>query len=142
MFFMSVLLLSKGCLPAAGWEHLSLPLYIVMYLLIGAVTGFLSGMLGVGGGGIMVPSLVILGGMGQHLAQGTSLLAMVPVSISGAWTHLRLGNVRTDISWGLAAGSVAGGYLGASAAGALPEALLRTVFAGVGIWVSLRFIRA
>ena len=57
--------------------------------------------MGVGGGGVMVPLMVILGNIGQHMAQGTSLLAMIPASISGASTHYRLGNVKLDVVWGL-----------------------------------------
>ena len=64
-------------------------------------TGFLAGMMGVGGGGVMVPPLVIFIGMPQHLAQGTSLLAMLPGSAVGAYTHYRLGNVVKTIALGL-----------------------------------------
>ncbi len=89
----------------------------------------------------MVPPMVIIANMTQHLAQGTSLLAMIPISISGAMTHYKLGNVRTDVVWGLAAGALVGGLLGASGAKALPEPYLRFVFAGVGFWMGIRYIR-
>ncbi len=141
LLFAAMMLPAKDYLPSfAG----GIPFWpgIAIYLFIGAATGFLSGMMGVGGGVVMVPPMVIIAGMGQHLAQGTSLLAMIPVAMAGAITHYRLGNVRTDMAWGLAAGALAGGYLGATAATALPELLLRVVFAAVGLWMALRYLRA
>lgn len=140
LIFASLLLVTKDYVPTfhftfSLWEKL------LVYCLIGCATGFLSGMVGVGGGAIMVPSMVILAGMGQQLAQGTSLLAMVPVSISGALTHYRLGNVRTDIMGGLAIGSFAGAYIGATLAALMPEMLLRIFFAGIGLWMAVKYIR-
>ncbi|HEY3275524.1 MAG TPA: sulfite exporter TauE/SafE family protein [Syntrophorhabdaceae bacterium] len=139
--FASLMLIFKSYVPGPGGP-LSPWASAVIFLLIGCATGFLSGMMGVGGGVVMVPLMVMLAGMGQHLAQGTSLLAMVPISISGAFTHYRLGNVRKDIAWGLAAGALAGGFLGAVSAGALPDAYLRVIFAAVGIWMALRYLRS
>jgi len=141
LVFASLMLLVKSWLPALGtgttpWTG------ALLFLLIGAATGFLSGMMGVGGGAVMVPPMVIIGGMEQHLAQGTSLLAMVPAAAAGAATHYRLGNVRTDIAWGLALGSLAGGYAGASTAALLPEPVLRTIFAGIGLIMSIRYLRS
>ncbi|MBA4419462.1 MAG: permease, partial [Syntrophus sp. (in: bacteria)] len=115
---------------------------IPVFLAIGGLTGFISGMMGVGGGAVMVPLMVILANMGQHIAQGTSLLAMIPISISGSFTHNKLGNVRSNIVLGLAIGSVIGGFLGASFAKALPELYLRCIFAGVGFCMSIRYLRA
>ncbi len=114
----------------------------VAYLLSGAVTGFISGMMGVGGGGIMIPLMVLLAGMDQHLAQGTSLLVMAPAGLMGALTHYRLGNVRSNIVWGLAVGAVTGGYLGATTANLLPELTLTIIFCGIGAWMGVRYIKA
>lgn len=139
--FVSLMLLFKGYIPTTPYT-LGSWTSILIFLVIGCFTGFVSGMMGVGGGAVMIPPMVILGGMGQHLAQGTSLLAMVPVSITGAMTHYRLGNVKVAVAWGLAIGSLVGGYFGARAATAVPEAYLRLVFAGVGLWMSIRYLRS
>ena len=78
LLFVSILLLLKPYLAqvanpvSAGWAK------VVVLMIAGVFTGFLSGMMGVGGGTIMVPAMVLLAGMGQHMAQGSSLLAMVP----------------------------------------------------------------
>jgi uncharacterized membrane protein YfcA len=99
-------------------------------------------MMGVGGGGIMVPPMVVLAGMGQHTAQGTSLLAMVLIGTSGASTHYRLGNVETRVAGGLVVGALAGGYLGGEVANMLPDLYLRLVFIGVGVWMGARYLRS
>lgn len=89
----------------------------------------------------MVPLMVLVGGMQQHMAQGTALMAMIPASFTGALTHYRLGNVRVDIAVGLSVGALIGGYLGATAAGGLPELYLRIVFACIGILMGVRYMK-
>jgi len=90
----------------AGWKE------VFVLLAVGLVTGFLSGMMGVGGGAIMIPAMVIFVGLDQHTAQGSSLLTMVPTGIIGAWTHFHLGNVRTNLLAAMIAGVMIGAYLG------------------------------
>ena len=65
-------------------------------------------MMGVGGGSIMVPAMVLLAGFPQVLAQGSSLLAMVPAGAVGAHTHFRLGNVVRGLLPGLIPGILGG----------------------------------
>jgi hypothetical protein len=139
----SLLLLSKPYLshlaifshPANGWGK------IVALLASGTVAGFLSGMMGVGGGSIMVPALVLMVGHSQYTAQGSSLLAMVPAGSVGAYTHWRLGNVILRVLPGLIPGIMIGTYLGGSLAHLLSEANLRLIFAVVLILMGLRDIR-
>lgn len=140
LIVVSAMLILKGYLLQATFV-LAWWIKVIMLLITGLVAGFLSGMMGVGGGAIMVPLMVILAGMGQHLAQGTSLLAMVPISVSGAVTHYRLGNVFVPIAGGLIVGGIAGGYLGGTAANMIPEFYLKLIFAGVGVWMGLRYLR-
>jgi uncharacterized membrane protein YfcA len=122
--------------PASGW------IKILTLLGSGAVAGFLSGMMGVGGGSIMVPAMVLLVGDSQYTAQGSSLLAMVPGGAMGAYTHWRLGNVVTRVLPGMIPGILIGSYAGASLAHYLSEANLRLVFAVVLILMGIRDIRA
>ncbi|MCL2337520.1 MAG: sulfite exporter TauE/SafE family protein [Firmicutes bacterium] len=121
--------------PVTGWTN------IVIMLGTGVFTGFLSGMMGVGGGSIMVPAMVLLAGFTQQTAQGTSLLAMVPAGGVGAFTHWRLGNVKADILPGLIPGILVGTFLGGSFAHILPEVALRLVFAAVLIWTGIGYLR-
>ncbi len=137
----SILLLLKPYLAqvanpvSAGWAK------VVVLMIAGVFTGFLSGMMGVGGGTIMVPAMVLLAGMGQHMAQGSSLLAMVPAGAAGAHAHWKLGNVVTKIMWGLIPGIFIGTYFGGSLALILSEAVLRIIFAAVIIWTGIRYLR-
>lgn len=141
LIFASTMLVVKGYLPKTTWV-LGQWTSLIVFLVIGFVTGFVSGMMGVGGGGVMVPLMVVIGNIGQHMAQGTSLLAMIPASISGASTHYKLGNVKLDIAWGLAIGSLVGAYFGAAAANQLPDFYLKIAFAVVGVWMGIKYIRA
>jgi uncharacterized membrane protein YfcA len=96
---------------------------------LGFVAGVLAGMFGVGGGLLFVPALVLVSGLTQLEAHATSLAAMVPAVIVGAWRQRRHGNVDLRIAAvvGLtSAGGVAGGT---AIAKALPEDLLRKLFA-------------
>jgi hypothetical protein len=116
-------------------------LKILVLLGSGAGAGFFSGMMGVGGGSIMVPALVLLVGLSQHTSQGTSLLAMVPGGTVGAVTHWRLGNVARPLLGGLVPGILLGTYLGGTSAHRLSEGALRFIFAAVLIWQGLRDVK-
>jgi uncharacterized protein len=140
LIFASTMLIAKGYLPKTGWAFGPWT-NIIVFLMIGFVTGFVSGMMGIGGGGVMVPLMVILGNIGQHMAQGTSLLAMIPASISGASTHYKLGNVKLDIAWGLAIGSLVGAFFGAATANHLPDFYLKIIFAVIGVWMGINYVR-
>jgi uncharacterized protein len=119
----------------------SIPVQAVVLLSTGLFAGFLSGMMGVGGGSIMVPAMVLLAGFPQVLAQGSSLLAMVPAGAAGAATHWRLGNVVKWLLPGLIPGILVGTFVGGSFAVRLPETVLRLVFAAVIIWTGSKYIR-
>jgi len=67
---------------------------MIWLILIGVAAGVLGGLLGVGGGVLFVPGLVIVLGLTQHEAEATSLLAIVPVAAVGALSQDRYGNVR------------------------------------------------
>ena len=101
---------------------------LALALALGLAAGVLSGLFGVGGGILFVPTLLALG-LGQLEAQATSLLAILPTVAAGAWNQRRYGNlrVRTALIVGLA--SVFGVEIGARIATALPEDTLRRLFA-------------
>jgi len=137
----SIFLLLKPCLPSVLYLHRGGVYQILILLVTGALTGFVSGLMGIGGGAIMISGMVLLAGFDQHTAQGTSLLAMVPAGAMGAFTHWQLGNVEKDILWGLIPGIVIGTFTGGTVVHLLPELALRVIFAAVLIWTGLRFIR-
>ncbi len=103
---------------------------IGLALLVGAVIGVVSGIVGIGGGILFIPALIWLFGMDQHKAQGTSLGALLaPVGIFAFLEYYRKGNADLRIALLLGAGFVVGGYFGAVLAQHIPEIWLRRVFA-------------
>lgn len=140
LLVMSCLLLAKPYLPQVHGMETGWPRVFVL-LVSGVFTGFISGMMGVGGGSLLVPAMVLLAGFTQHIAQGTSLLAMVPAGSTGAYTHWKLGNVRTDILKGMIPGVFVGTILGSYFANMLPAVILQILFAAVLIWTGLRYLR-
>lgn len=111
----------------------------VQMLVVGALSGMISGLMGVGGGVVMVPMLALLLSYPQHLAQGTSLAVIIPVSISGALAHMRRGNISWTIAGPLALGAVIGAWNMAGTVFRIPEDTLRTVFGAflIAIGVSM-----
>jgi uncharacterized membrane protein YfcA len=101
---------------------------IVFAILLGVVAGILAGMFGVGGGILFVPTLVALG-LGQLEAQGTSLLAILPTVLAGAWSQRRYGNLRARTAVVVGLGSVVGVEVGARLATELSDETLRRLFA-------------
>jgi uncharacterized membrane protein YfcA len=100
---------------------------IVLALVLGLTAGLLAGLFGVGGGILFVPTLVALG-LGQLEAQGTSLLAILPTVIVGAWNQRRYGNLRVRTAVVVGISSVVGVEVGARLVTELPEATLRRLF--------------
>ena len=104
----------------SGWT-------IALALVLGLGAGVLSGLFGVGGGLLFVPTLLGLG-LGQLEAEATSLLAILPTAAVGAWRQHRYGNLRVRSAALLGIASVAGVGLGALIATSLPEHVLRRLF--------------
>ncbi|MFH0886663.1 MAG: sulfite exporter TauE/SafE family protein [bacterium] len=106
--------------------------------LLGLSAGFMSGILGVGGGTIFVPGLVLLLGVTQHVAQGVSLAVMVPTASLGAYAYYKKG--RVDIGSGkfIIIGSVIGVFLGGYIASLIPAVYLTKFFAVFLIFVGVK----
>ncbi|HLM86975.1 MAG TPA: TSUP family transporter [Solirubrobacteraceae bacterium] len=108
---------------------------------IGLAGGIVAGLLGVGGGVLFVPGLVLFLGLGQHQAEATSLLAIVPVAIVGTYRQDRYGNVRRRDALLLGLLSVAGAAGGVALANALSGAVLRDAFACLLVIVAGRLVQ-
>jgi len=103
---------------------------------IGLAAGVVAGLLGVGGGVLFVPGLVIFLGLGQHQAEATSLLAIVPVAIVGTCRQDRYGNVRRHDALLLGLLSLAGAAAGVALAHSLSGSVLRDAFAALMVLVA------
>ena len=114
---------------------------LIILLLTGLVAGFVSGAMGVGGGIIIVPSLVFLLGLSQHEAQGTSLGVLVlPVVALGAWNYYKNGYLNVRFALVLIIAFVVGGLIGSQVAILLPDRILRKIFGGVVLVLALKMI--
>lgn len=108
---------------------------------IGLLGGIVAGLLGVGGGVLFVPGLVIFLSLSQHQAEATSLLAIIPVAIVGTYKQNRYGNVRRGDALLLGVLSLAGAGGGVALANALSGRLLRDGFAVFTLVVAVQLVR-
>jgi uncharacterized protein len=108
---------------------------------IGVAAGIVAGLLGVGGGVLFVPGLVLVLGLGQHQAEATSLLAIVPVAIVGTYNQDRYGNVHRADAVLLGVLSLAGAVAGVALANALSGTVLRDAFAALMVLVAAQLVR-
>ena len=102
---------------------------VLSLVLIGVLAGILSGLVGVGGGVVMVPLLVLLLGFNQHQAQGTSLAVLVvPVTAVAVYTYHKVGFIDWRYVGIIALFFVIGGYFGSKIAVGLDQKMLKKVF--------------
>jgi len=112
---------------------------MAVYVGIGLVAGVLSGVFGIGGGIVIVPSLVFFAQMSQKTATGTSLAAIVlPVGALGLVTYWRAGQVDARAALWIALFMLIGAYLGSLAAQAVSDATLKKAFAVLLVGVAAR----
>ncbi len=109
--------------------------------LIGLTAGVVSGLFGVGGAILIIPGLVLLLGLSQHTAQGTSLAALLlPVGFLGALEYYRRGEVNIPYAAIIAIGLFLGAFVGAKLAGAMGDLALRRAFGVFLLLVSARLL--
>ncbi|HUT28672.1 MAG TPA: sulfite exporter TauE/SafE family protein [Sedimentisphaerales bacterium] len=114
---------------------------VFLYVLLGLVAGIFSGLIGIGGAIIIIPVLVLLFGLSQHTAQGTTLALMVPpIGLLAAWTYYKAGFVDLKVAGLICIGFFLGGLIGAKFATKIPDDILRKIF-GMALFVaSLKMI--
>jgi uncharacterized membrane protein YfcA len=114
---------------------------VIEAILIGLAAGVVAGLLGVGGGSLFVPALTIGLGLSQLDAEATSLLAIIPVALVGAWRQHGHGNV--DVRTGVAVGvlAAAGATAGVALANAVPVRAIEIGFALLILWVAGQLVR-
>jgi len=101
---------------------------LALAALLGVAAGVLSGLFGVGGGILFVPTLTLVLGLTQLHAEATSLLAILPTALTGVWRQQRYGNVRWKPALIIGVAAVAGVQGGVLIAEALPAHVLRRLF--------------
>jgi uncharacterized membrane protein YfcA len=112
---------------------------LTIFLAIGLIAGVLSGLFGIGGGILIIPSLIFFAKFPTKLAIGTSLGAMLlPVGILGAYAYYQNHNLNIKASLLIGLGLFLGAYAGARLAHAIPSATLQRMFAVFIVLMAIR----
>lgn len=108
-------------------------------LILGIVAGYFSGLVGIGGGVIIVPALVLLFGFTQYSAQGTTLALLIPpIGILAVWKYYQQGAVDVKTAAVICLGFILGGYLGSATAINIPQDTLRKIFAALLVVLGIK----
>ena len=112
---------------------------ILAGLALGLAIGILSGLVGIGGGAVLVPALILFYGMDQHKAQGTSLGALLaPIGILAFWRYYKQGAVDLRLAILVAIGFALGGWIGGGWAQNISDLALRRGFAVLLVVIAIR----
>ncbi|GGD29454.1 sulfite exporter TauE/SafE family protein [Flavobacterium orientale] len=113
---------------------------IILLLIIGLLAGFLSGLIGIGGGIIMIPLLLLMG-MSQHQSQGISLAVLaVPVTALAALNYYKEGYIDWRYPAIIAICFIIGGYIGSKFAVSIDEKILKKIFGFILLLVAGKLI--
>jgi uncharacterized membrane protein YfcA len=114
---------------------------ILILILVGIAAGILGGLVGIGGGIIIVPSLIYFLHFSQKSAQGTSLgLLLLPMGILGVLQYYKQGHVDFRVVFILAIGFLAGSYFGSKIALSLPQETVKKIFAILLIIIAIKML--
>ncbi|MDO9260900.1 MAG: TSUP family transporter [Flavobacteriaceae bacterium] len=114
---------------------------VLTLVVIGLIAGFLSGLIGVGGGIIMVPLFVILLGYSQYQAQGMSLAVMLPpVTFLAVYNYYQAGAIDWRFAIIVSAVFIIGGFIGSKVALSIDQQMLRKIFGGILILIAAKLI--
>ena len=113
--------------------------FIIFLVIIGLLAGIFSGLLGVGGGLVMIPLMVVLLGYSQHEAQGTSLAVLaIPVTFLAAYNYYTEGFVNWKFTLIIAVSFLIGGYFGSKLAISIDKELLKKIFGVILIIAAIK----
>jgi uncharacterized membrane protein YfcA len=114
---------------------------VIYLILIGLAAGVLGGMVGIGGGVLIVPALVLILGLSQHQSQGISLAMMIfPVGILGVINYYKKGYVDFRYAGLLAVGFFIGSFIGSKFSLSLPQDTVKKIFAVVMILLAIKLL--
>lgn len=114
---------------------------ILLLLMVGLLSGMLSGLIGVGGGIIIVPALILLLGYSQQQAQGTSLgLLLLPVGLLAVYNYYKKGFIDVRVVLIMSVAFVVGGWLGSKIALNISQAALKRVFAVILVVIATKML--
>jgi uncharacterized membrane protein YfcA len=108
------------------------------FVLLGLVAGFASGCFGIGGGILIVPVLVLLFKIDYHVAVGTSLALIIPISLAGSATNLSLGKINWQVFWACALAGAVGAVIGSLFIQKIPALYAKRTFALFLVYAAAR----
>jgi uncharacterized protein len=115
--------------------------FLIGLIVLGICAGFISGVVGIGGGVIIVPVLVMFFGYTEHSAQGTTLaLLILPLGILAALSYWQKGYIDIKAALLISAGFIVGGYFGGKFAVVLPDQVLKKVFAVILLLIAVKLM--
>ena len=114
---------------------------LIILLLIGLAAGFLSGLIGIGGGVLIVPALVLFAGFSQKLAQGTSLgILLLPVGILAVIQYYKQGYLNVNYVAIISIAFILGGFLGSKLAISLSDEKMKKIFAVILMVIAVKML--
>jgi uncharacterized protein len=113
---------------------------IIGLLVLGLASGILAGLLGVGGGVIMVPAMVVLWGIPPAVAKGTSLAVIIPTSIMGTWRNRRHGNADVPVAVTVGLAGVLSAFVASKISIGMSETTSNVLFALLLVAVAARML--
>lgn len=143
--FAALMVLSAARLvwaPAAGSTRSVEWWGVIVLVAFGAFAGWIAGLLGVGGGIVIVPALMVIFGVPPVLAKGTSLAVIVPTSIIGTWRNRKTRNLDVKVAALVGIAGVASAALGGWLAGRLADTASSYLFAVLLAAVAVRLVRS
>jgi uncharacterized protein len=144
VIFAAFLLLAAAALPfeaSGGGSEGSIDLWAgALLVLVGTVAGAMAGLLGVGGGIVMVPGLVLLASLSQAVAKGTSLLVIIPTALVGTVSNLRHGQVDKRVALVAGASGVASSFVASMLSVRLDPLLSSVLFGILLVAVAVRLL--
>lgn len=117
---------------ALGWVA------AVALVAVGLISGILAGLLGVGGGIVMVPAMVVGLGMPSALAKGTSLAVIISTALMGTWRNLRAGNTDLPVAAATGLAGMASAFAGGRVSVGMSESLSNALFAALLVVMSVQ----
>ena len=101
-----------------------------LFAIVGAFAGYISGLVGIGGGVVIVPALIYMAGLSQQTAQGTTLaMLLLPIGALAVWNYMKAGHVNWSLALLLSIGYIAGSWFGSKMALSLNSTELKRIFA-------------
>jgi len=113
---------------------------LALLIAIGITTGMVNGLLGIGGGTILIPSMVLALGISQHQAHGTSLAVILPTTVASCIVYGLNDDLNYKIALQVVSGGILGGYLGARLMNKIPADRLRQFFGVFMFMAGLRMM--